>query len=128
LVALATDLALLRFGGLATSVESLALANAISLAVGLLVAAVMALREPASRPRARDIAAIVAATLAMSICVRPLNGVGSPALAAAAAVVGGGAFYGAILLAFDVAGLRTMAVAWWRAPRGVWSASPPSRS
>jgi O-antigen/teichoic acid export membrane protein len=128
LVALATDLALLRFGGLATSVESLALANAISLAVGLLVAAGMALREPASRPRARDVAAVVAATLAMSFGVRPLNGVGSPALAAAAAVVGGGAFYGATLLVFDVAGLRTMAAAWLRAPRGVWSAPPPSRS
>ena len=87
----------------------------------------MALREPASRPRARDIATIVAATLAMSFAVRPLNGLGSPILAAAAAVVGGGAFYGATLLAFDVAGLRTMAVAWLRAPRGVWSAPPQWR-
>ena len=46
-------------------------------------------------------------------------------LAAAAAIVGGGAFYGATLLAFDVAGLRTMVAAWLRAPRGVWSAPPP---
>ena len=123
-VALATDLALLRFAGMAASVDSLALANAISLGVGFVVAAAIALREPASRPRARDIATIVAATLAMSFAVRPLNGLGSPVLAAAAAVVGGGAFYGATLLAFDVAGLRTMAVAWLRAPRRAWSAPP----
>ena len=87
----------------------------------------MALRRRASRPRARDIIVIVAATLVMAFAVRPLNGLGSPALAAAAAVVGGGVLYGATLLAFDVAGLRGMVAAWLRAPGGVWSAPPPSR-
>ncbi|THD43103.1 MAG: hypothetical protein E7774_13720 [Bradyrhizobium sp.] len=113
-LALATDLALLRFNDASASIDGLAKANAISLGVGFAVAAAMALRRPETRPRLRDIAAIVAATLAMALAIRPLNALHPPALAALAALAGGGGLYGAILLAFDVAGLRGLAVAWLR--------------
>ena len=113
-LALATDLALLRFSDASASIDGLAKANAISLGVGFAVATAMALRRPETRPRLRDIAAIVAATLAMALAIRPLNALHPPALAALAALAGGGGLYGAILLAFDVAGLRGLAIAWLR--------------
>ena len=111
LAALATDLALLRFAGASRSTDALAAANAISLGVGFLVSATMALRKRAIRPKLRDIAAIAAATAVMAIAVRSLNGLSPHALAAALAVIGGGGLYGAILLLFDVAGLRGLAAA-----------------
>jgi hypothetical protein len=120
LVALATDLMLLRFTDASASIDGLARANAISLGVGCLIAGAMALRAPATRPRLRDIAAIVAATLVMAFAIRPLNAVHPTALAALVALVGGGGLYGAILLALDVAGLRALASARlrdWRARR-----------
>jgi O-antigen/teichoic acid export membrane protein len=109
--ALATDLALLRFTDAAASTDGLALANAISLGVGLCFAGAMALRQRGSRPRLRDAIAIAAATLIMAAAVRPLNHLHPAALAAAAAAVGGGGLYGAILMIFDVAGLRSLAMA-----------------
>jgi O-antigen/teichoic acid export membrane protein len=112
LVALATDLALLRFTDAAATIDGLAGANSISLVVGLVVAAAMALRRQASRPRLRDVAVIAVATIVMAMAVRPLNNLHPPALAAAAAVLGGGGLYGAALLALDVGGLRGLTAAW----------------
>ena len=119
LAALATDLALLRFTDAAASIDGLAAANSISLVVGLAIAAAMALRRKASRPRLRDVAVIAVATIVMAAAVRPLNDVHPSALAAAAALLGGGSLYGAALLAFDVGGLRELTAAWLRgAARG----------
>ena len=93
----------------------------ISLAVGFAVSLMIASRNPAMRPKAREIAIIAVATLVMALAIRPLNGLGSPAVAALLALIGGGGVFGSALLAFDVAGLRARAVAEWRAPRDRWS-------
>ena len=53
----------------------------------------------------------------MALVIRPFNGVGSHALAAALALGVGGGFYGAALLLFDVAGLRGLVLERLRAPR-----------
>jgi O-antigen/teichoic acid export membrane protein len=121
LIALATDLALLHFGGAARSTDALARAYSISLAVGFAVSLMIALRNPAVRPKAREIAIIAVATLVMALAIRPLNGLGSPAVAALLAPIVGGGVFGSALLAFDVAGLRARALAAWRAPRDRWS-------
>ena len=128
LAALAADFVLLQFGGAAASVDTLARAYSISLGVGFVVTAALALRQASVRPQIRDIAIIVAATLAMAFAIRPLNGLGSRSIAAALAVVCGGGLYGAVLLAFDVAGLRGWAAEWLRAPRGAWMAALRPRS
>jgi len=121
LIALATDLALLHFGGAARSTDALARAYSISLAVGFAVSLMIASRNPAVRPKAREIAIITMATLVMALAVRPLNGLGSPAVAALLALIVGGGSFGSALLVFDVAGLRARALAAWRAPRDRWS-------
>ena len=79
------------------------------------------MRNPNVRPKAREIAIIAIATLVMALAIRPLNGVGPPIVAALSALIVGGAVFGSALLAFDVAGLRTLALARWRAPQGRWS-------
>lgn len=117
LCALATDLALLQFGGAGRSTDALAWAYSVSLGVGFFVGGALAFMRSGVRPRARDIAIIAVATLLMALVIRPFNGVGSHALAAALALGVGGGFYGAALLLFDVAGLRGLAVARLRAPR-----------
>jgi O-antigen/teichoic acid export membrane protein len=121
LIALATDLALLHFGDAARSTDALARAYSISLAVGFAVSLMIASRNPAVRPKAREIAIIAVATLVMALAIRPLNGLGSPAVAALLALIVGGGVFGSALLSFDVAGLRTRALAAWRAPRDRWS-------
>ncbi len=117
LIALATDLILLRFDGAAKSTDSLSRAYSISLGVGFLVNAAIAFRNPNVRPKLRDIAVVAAATLIMAFAIQPLNGIKPPILAALLAVIGGGGLFGSALLAFDVGGLRTLALARWRAPR-----------
>ena len=57
----------------------------------------------------------------MALAIRPLNDLGSPAVAALLALIVGGGAFGSALLAFDVAGLRARALAAWRAPRDRWS-------
>ena len=121
LIALATDLALLHFGGAARSTDALARAYSISLAVGFAVSLMIASRNPPVRPKAREIAILAVATPVMALAIRPLNGLGSPAVAALLALIVGGGVFGSALLAFDVAGLRARAFAAWRAPRDRWS-------
>ena len=120
LIALATDLALLHFGGAARSTDALARAYSISLAVGFALSLMIASRNPAVRPKAREIAILALATLVMALAIRPLNGLGSPAVAVLLALIVGVVF-GSALVAFDVAGLRARALAAWRAPRDRWS-------
>jgi O-antigen/teichoic acid export membrane protein len=119
--ALATDFALLQFGGAAASVDALARAYSVSLCVGFLIAAALALRYAGVRPRMRDMAIVAAATIALAFALRPLNGLNSRAVAAALALICGGGLYGAVLLAFDVAGLRGWAAQRLRAPRWAWA-------
>lgn len=81
----------------------------------------IASRNPAVGPKAREIAIIAVATLVMALAIRPLNGSGSPAVAALLALIVGGGVFGSALLTFDVAGLLARALAAWRAPRDRWS-------
>jgi FtsH-binding integral membrane protein len=97
LVALATDFALLHFGDAAQSTDTLSRAYSISIGVGFAV------------------------SLLIALAIRPLNGVGPPVVAALLALIVGGSVFGSALLAFDVAGLRTLALARWRAPHDRWS-------
>jgi hypothetical protein len=68
-----------------------------------------------------EIAIIAVATLVMALAIRPLNGLGSPAVAALLALIVGGGVFGSALLTFDVAGLLARALAAGRAPRDRWS-------
>jgi O-antigen/teichoic acid export membrane protein len=128
LSALATDFALLQFGDAGRSTDALARAYSISLGVGFLIGATLAFRNADVRPKLRDVAIIAAATLVMASVIRPLNGVGSHALAAALALGLGGGLYGGALLLFDVAGLRGFALERLRAPRQGWGALPRPHS
>jgi len=55
--------------------------------------------------------------LVMTLAIRPLNGLASPVVAAALALAIGGAIFGAVLMIFNVAGLRTGVASLLRAPR-----------
>jgi len=114
LSALATDLVLLNFTSLGGSIDGLAIAYSASLVVSLLVTLVVALRISSVRPRLRDFVVIAAATGIMAALVRPLNGLPSHALAAALGVAVGAALLGGASLAFDVAGVRSLAMAAYR--------------
>jgi O-antigen/teichoic acid export membrane protein len=111
--ALGCDFVALGLGG-ADSIDALARAYTISMGVGLAISAVLAFRKPGVRPRARDVMAIAAATLAMALAIRPLNGLGSPTLAALSALVVGGGLFGGAMLLFDVAGARAFFAEQWR--------------
>ncbi len=113
LCALGADFAVLSIVG-ADSVDALARAYTISMFVGFVVAAAMTLGNPAVRPRLRDLALTIASTVAMTAAIEPLNRLPSHALAAALALLVGGAIFGAVVAIFDVAGLRGMAMARWR--------------
>ena len=110
-IALATDLALLAFTDANASVDSLAAAYSVSLVVAALVSSAIAFRRPAMRPKLRDLAIVVAAVVVMVAAVRPFNALSSHLVAAVAAIAVGGGLYAGLLLAFDVAGLRGMALA-----------------
>ncbi|HYA72513.1 MAG TPA: hypothetical protein VEF36_05100, partial [Roseiarcus sp.] len=117
LAALIADVAMLRFDAFTRDIDGLALAYAASLGVGFLAAAVPGLSNAASRPALRDLVVIACATLVMTLAIRPLNGLASPVVVAALALAIGGAIFGAALMIFNVAGLRTGAASLLRAPR-----------
>jgi O-antigen/teichoic acid export membrane protein len=123
LTALATDLALLQFGGVAASADALARAYSISLGVGLVIGAALAFRNPAIRPNVRDVAVIAVTALVVGFMIRPLNELHPRTLAAVLALVVGGGVFGGTMLLFDVAGLRGLAAARWRASDGRWRAA-----
>ena len=106
--ALAVDIMLLRFTGLAASVEGLATATSASLVAGWAIATFLAMRNRNARPALRDLAVIVVAAGAMALAVRPLSGLSSHVAAMAAALIVGAVIYGGLVLAFDVAGLRRL--------------------
>ena len=113
-IALATDFALIAFGGAADSIDGLAEANTFSMGVGFVILAVMGLRNANVRPRPRDVAVVCGATLAMALAIRPLNGLASPILVAMMALALGGAGYAAAIWLFDVAGVRAFVIGRWR--------------
>ena len=118
LCALGADLIQLKFFNAGADLHSLAQAYSISLGIGYVVGATLALRNPAVRPAVRDIAVVVLATLSMAHVARPFNGLTASALVnAMGAVALGGALYAAVILAFDVAGLRTLIFGWVRERR-----------
>jgi hypothetical protein len=73
------------------------------------------MRNRNARPRLNDLAAIMVAAAAMVFAVEPLNALSSHGMAAGAALVVGVVVYGGLVLVFDVAGLRRLASAQWRA-------------
>ena len=107
LVALGADAVMLRFDVFTRTVDGLALAYAASLGVGFLAAAIPGFREPASRPPIKDLLVIAVATAAMTAAIRPLNGIAPALVVAALAVAIGAVIFGAFLMTFNVAGLRT---------------------
>ena len=111
LVALGADVAMLRFDVFTRDVDGLALAYAASLAVGCLAAAVPGFRARESRPAIRDLLVVFGATVVMTAAIRPLNGVAAPIVVAALAAAVGLVVFGGGLLIFNVAGLRTTALA-----------------
>ena len=121
LAALIADLAMLRFDVFTRDIDGLALAYAASLGVGFLAAAIPGLAKAASRPALRDLTVIAGATLVMTLAIRPLNGLASPVVVAVLALAIGGGFFGAVLMIFNVAGLRTGAAALLRAPRSAFA-------
>jgi len=111
LAALAADAVMLRFNIFTRDIDGLALAYAASLAVGFLVAAAPGFRARASRPALRDLCVIALATAAMTAAIRPLNGIAPPLVVAPLALAVGAAIFGGALMIFNVAQLRTAALA-----------------
>lgn len=125
--ALAADLIMMRLPAFTRDVDGLAVAYAASLGVGFLAAAIPGFREHASRPALRDLLIIVGATAVMTAMIVPLNGVAPPIVVAPIALIVGAAVFGAALTAFDVAGLRTAALARLGERRlGFASVAPPN--
>ena len=113
-LAVVVDLALVEFTDLALSIDGLAMASSVSLVAAMIATAILAWRVSDVRPRLVDIVVIAAATALMAALVRPLNAMSSHGAAAAAAVAIAGVILGGAYLAFDVGGVRTLAVAGWR--------------
>lgn len=109
--AFALDIALAFAPPFSHDLEGLAKAHSASLIFAFGIAAGLAMRQHDARPRWRDLSAIAIATALMSLAIRPLNAIPSAPIAAAVAILAGGAVFGAVILAFDVAGARSLALA-----------------
>ncbi len=66
----------------------------------------LAFREKAVRPAWRELLIVVLAALAMTAAIWPLRGLADARLALSLMLPAGAVVYGAIILAFDVAGIR----------------------
>ena len=111
LAAFLANLALASFPPFSQSIEGLALAHSASLILGFTCAVVMVMWRTQMKPRWRDLTAVSIASAAMALAIRPLNAIPSAPLAAALALIVGGAIFGAALIVFDVAGLRVKTLA-----------------
>lgn len=94
-----------------------ALAQMGGMLAALALTFLLALRLLPERPPLKDILVILVATAVMTAAVWPLRQIGMPLLALVAGAVLGGAIYGGLTLAFDVAGLRSLIVQRLRARR-----------
>lgn len=106
LAAAAVDLGLLAIVPGSIRPVDLAWVHSAALLASLAVVAAQAFRIPECRPRARDLGALLLASAAASAAIWPMRTVGPAALGLAGAVVAGTSVFGAVLIAFDVAGAR----------------------
>ena len=118
LAGFALDVTLVAVTPLGDDIGGLAIAHSASLVFAFAAAATLALSAPEAAPRWRDFLAVAFAAVAMGAAIEPLNSLRPAPLAAALALIGGGALYAALILAFDVGGLRGLAMARWRAATG----------
>jgi O-antigen/teichoic acid export membrane protein len=97
---------------------NLAIAQAAGYVAALVATMYLALRAQPVWPSFRDLFAAVASAGAMCLALAPLRGM-TPGFGALVVQVAVGALvYGALVLAFDIAGLRALALAWLRARPG----------
>ena len=85
-----------------------AMAQSCALGVGLVMLLLFATRLQPVWPRLRDIGLPALATLAMVVVVQPLRGMPPGMLALLLQASAGALVYGALVLAFDIAGARTL--------------------
>lgn len=113
-VACVTDAVLLFLPPRDWSLDRLALAQTGALVAGFVtLVALLPLAKP-HWPRLRDMIGILTATLAMIGAVAPLRAAMEPGVTALLTqTLAGAAVYGALALAFDMAGLRTARLARW---------------
>jgi O-antigen/teichoic acid export membrane protein len=104
--------------------SSLAVAQAAGYVAALVVTMYFALRAQPVWPSFRDLFAAVASAGAMFLALMPLRGMTPGFVALVVQIAAGAAVYGALVLAFDIAGLRALALAWLRARRGVGADAP----
>ena len=108
-IALGFNFAVLALTPATQSVDTLACVNSLAFVVALGIVGAWAFRCAEAHPRLRDLVVVVVAATAMGFALRPLNCLGAPAVSAALALVGGGAFYAGTLIAFDIGGIRAIA-------------------
>jgi hypothetical protein len=96
------------------SLDRLALAQTGALIAGFLALLALSPLAKPHWPRLRDMLGILAATLAMIGTVTPLRAAMEPGVAALLTqTLAGAVVYGAVALAFDMAGLRAALLARW---------------
>jgi hypothetical protein len=107
-IACVADFAFLVAWRGAWSVDALALAQSSAMICGCLALVAMSRLARPQWPRARDTIGTIVATLAMIALVTPLRSAMQPGVAALLTqALCGMAVYGALVLALDIAGLRT---------------------
>ncbi|QGM46936.1 lipopolysaccharide biosynthesis protein [Methylocystis heyeri] len=97
--------------------SNLALAQCGAYIAALVATLIFAAREKPFWPRLRDILAAIAATLGMAAALQPLREMTPGVFAMLVQVFVGAAVYGLLTMAFDTAGLRSMALDWLRRRR-----------
>lgn len=117
-LAVAADLVAVLLMPRAADATGIALAQAGMFIVALAALLVFAAFTRPQWPRARDLAGAALGALAMAAALFPMRAWGEGPLALLAQVVVGGAIYGAIVIALNVAGLREVLDARLAALRG----------
>ena len=112
LAACAGDLVLLAL--LPPVTESIILAQTGAMACGLLALFLFALAAPAHWPAARDMVTPLLGATLMAAALAPLRGWPPGLFTLLLQLLAGLCIYGAVLLAFDALGLRSLARARWR--------------
>ena len=108
-IALGFNFAALALTPATQSIDTLACVNSLAFVVALVIVGAWAFRCAEAHPRLRDLVVVVVAATAMGFALRPLNGLGAPAVSAVLALAGGGAFYAGALIVFDIGGMRAIA-------------------
>ena len=90
-IALGFNFAALALTPATQSIDTLACVNSLAFVVALVIVGAWAFRCAEAHPRLRDLVVVVVAATAMGFALRPLNGLGAPAVSAVLALAGGGA-------------------------------------